>query len=110
MANAIVPIDPANKSQVAWLRSEMDRIGRLMSKETDAKQLAFFASAHAKLFAAWQVLTGTANPGSRKTKAGPANRQIPAARDAWEATNVARPVATEMTTQAYVIQETKQNP
>jgi hypothetical protein len=51
------------------LSSQIMQLEKLMDGETDAKTLALLATSHSKLFATWQVLTGTPNPGSRRVKA-----------------------------------------
>jgi hypothetical protein len=55
--------------QAERLASQVKQLEDLMDGETDADVLAKLAGAHSKLFATWQVLTGTPNPGSRRVKA-----------------------------------------
>ena len=54
--------------QADRLASQIGLIEEKMRKENDASELSKLASAHDKLFRAWQVLTGTPNPGSRRAK------------------------------------------
>jgi hypothetical protein len=48
------------------LSKQISQIEAQMSKTSDGSELSKLASAHDKLFRAWQVLTGTPNPGSRR--------------------------------------------
>lgn len=43
----------------------------LMDEETDADTLQKLSAAHSRIFSAWQVLSGTPNPGSAKGRAKP---------------------------------------
>ena len=52
------------------LASQMRKILELMEKTDDAGELSQLSSAYDKQFKAWQVLTGTPNPGSRRSKQG----------------------------------------
>ena len=54
--------------QSTALAKQIKQLEDLMDGETDADVLAKLAGAHSKLFATWQVLTGTPNPGSRRVK------------------------------------------
>jgi hypothetical protein len=54
--------------QADRLASQIGLIEEKMRKENDASELSKLASAHDKLFRAWQVLTGTPNPGSRRAR------------------------------------------
>ena len=110
LAEKIAPIDPAYKNQVARLNGQLARIEEMMEGINDGKELSFLANAHAKLFAAWQVLTGTANPGSRRVKGALYRQPTPRSQDVWQATDVKRQVTTDVTTQPYVMQETQQKP
>ena len=50
------------------LAGQIRRIEGLIEGTDDAVELQRLTAAHAKLFAAWQVLTETPNPGNRKAK------------------------------------------
>jgi hypothetical protein len=50
------------------LALQIERIQVMMDKSKDADELQKLSTAHARLFKAWQVLTGTPNPGSRRGK------------------------------------------
>jgi hypothetical protein len=52
------------------LALEIERVLGMMEKEKDADRLQKLSATHARLFNAWQVLTGTPNPGSRRVKGG----------------------------------------
>lgn len=52
--------------QSVQLSKQLRQIEELMDGEKDADTLQKLSAAHARLFSAWQVLTGTPNPGSRK--------------------------------------------
>jgi hypothetical protein len=52
------------------LASQMRRILELMEKTDDAGELSQLSSAYDKQFKAWQVLTGTPNPGQRRRGRG----------------------------------------
>lgn len=56
--------------QCERIAKQLDRIETMMDKEKDADTLQKLSAAHARLFNAWQVLTGTPNPGSRRVKSG----------------------------------------
>lgn len=63
------------------LAREISRIEELMSKTRNPDRLQKLSAAHARLFNAWQVLTGTPNPGSRKAsrtpRSGPVSPILP---------------------------------
>jgi hypothetical protein len=71
--------------RIARLQIQLSRIEAMMNKATEARDLAALAAAHERLFKSWQVLTGTPNPGSRRSKpirpqapsAAPVEAQIP---------------------------------
>lgn len=50
------------------LTRQLARIEQMMDKTTEPAELSTLANAHSKLFNAWQVLTSTPNPGSRRAK------------------------------------------
>jgi hypothetical protein len=50
------------------LANQIAQIELLMDGEKDADTLSKLSTAHARLFTAWQVLTGTPNPGSRRSR------------------------------------------
>jgi uncharacterized protein YdiU (UPF0061 family) len=50
------------------LALEIERVLAMMEKEKDADRLQKLSATHARLFNAWQVLTGTPNPGSRRVR------------------------------------------
>lgn len=52
------------------LALEIERVLAMMEKEKDADKLQKLSAAHARLFKAWQVLTETPNPGSRRVRGG----------------------------------------
>lgn len=49
------------------IEKQMDSIERMMNESKDADELQKLSAAHARLFGAWQVLTGTQNPGVKKS-------------------------------------------
>lgn len=51
------------------LANRLEQLERLMDGETDGDAWNKLSSSYAKIFSAWQVLTGTPNPGSRRVKA-----------------------------------------
>jgi hypothetical protein len=51
---------------IARIEKQLRKIETAMDKTTEPRDLASLAAAHARLFAAWQVLTGTPNPGQRR--------------------------------------------
>jgi hypothetical protein len=51
------------------LALEIKRIVQMIEKCSDPDSLQKLSATHARLFKAWQVLTGTPNPGSRRAKA-----------------------------------------
>ncbi len=53
------------------LALEIERVLAMMEKEKDADRLQKLSAAHARLFRAWQVLTETPNPGSRRVRNKP---------------------------------------
>ena len=53
------------------LALEVERVLTMMEKEKDADRLQKLSAAHSRLFRAWQVLTETPNPGSRRVKGRP---------------------------------------
>lgn len=55
--------------QTERLALQIERIEEMMGKTSNADALQKLSAAHARLFNAWQVLTSTPNPGSRKVKA-----------------------------------------
>jgi hypothetical protein len=62
------------------LALQIERIEQMMEKTTDANTLMKLTTAHARLFSAWQVLTATPNPGSRRVKGQrPASMPVEAA-------------------------------
>jgi hypothetical protein len=93
LAEAKTPVDARNVARLTRLERQMERLEEQMILENDPKASAFLSSAYDKIFRVWQVLTGTANPGSRKTRSGPGSRSVPAASDAWQ-------VTTDVTTQS----------
>ena len=50
------------------LALEIERIVQMIEKCKDPDSLQKLSMAHARLFKAWQVLTGTPNPGSRRSR------------------------------------------
>ena len=61
-------VDPANTPRLARVEAELARVAILMSKTTDASDYHKLANARGTLFKEWQVLSGTPNPGSAKSK------------------------------------------
>ena len=49
---------------------------RMANRKLTEKQLADLTAAHARLFSAWQVLTETPNPGSRRVKPSKPERDL----------------------------------
>ena len=60
---ANMPIS-ASDVRASRLAKQMDLIESAMIKEKDSKELANLSAAHARLFSAWCVLTGTKSPGT----------------------------------------------
>lgn len=52
------------------LAQEIESIEQMIEKCKDPDSLQKLSAAHARLFNAWQVLTGTPNPGSRRSRPG----------------------------------------
>jgi protein subunit release factor B len=52
------------------LALEIERIVQMIEKCKDPDSLQKLSAAHARLFKAWQVLTGTPNPGQRRSRGG----------------------------------------
>lgn len=50
------------------LANRLEQLERLMDGETDGNAWNKLSSSYSKIFVAWQVLTGTPNPGSRRVK------------------------------------------
>lgn len=59
---------PVNFDRIARLDCQLKILEQSMRQENDPDALSKLANAHAKLFSAWQVLTSTPNPGSRRAK------------------------------------------
>ncbi len=57
--------------QSIQLAKQLAQIEYLMDGEKDPDALVKLSSAHSRLFSAWQVLTGTPNPGSRRSSKRP---------------------------------------
>lgn len=53
--------------QSEQIAAEMERLLGLMRKTCDADKLQKLSAARSRLLAEWQVLTGTPNPGARKS-------------------------------------------
>jgi len=64
VAESNAGIDP----QTTRIQEQLARIEYLMSKTKKPDALQKLSAAHARLFSAWQVLTGTPNPGARRGK------------------------------------------
>lgn len=50
------------------LALQIERVEQMMDKTKDPDALQKLSATYARLFNAWQVLTGTPNPGSRRVK------------------------------------------
>jgi hypothetical protein len=50
------------------LALQIERVERMMDKTKDPDALQKLSATHARLFNAWQILTGTPNPGSRRNR------------------------------------------
>lgn len=50
------------------IAKQIERIEEMMDKTKDPDALSSLTMAHSRLFSSWQVLTGTPNPGSRKSR------------------------------------------
>jgi hypothetical protein len=50
------------------LALQIERVLAMIENEKDADRLQKLSVTHARLFNAWQILTGTPNPGSRRVK------------------------------------------
>jgi uncharacterized protein YdiU (UPF0061 family) len=59
------------------LALEIERVLTMMEREKDADRLQKLSATYARLFNAWQVLTGTPNPGSRKVRGQVQQRMEP---------------------------------
>ena len=59
------------------LAQQIERVEHLMQKTDDADTLQKLSAAHARLFNAWQVLTETPNPGSRRARSKPSRPPMP---------------------------------
>jgi len=68
---------PQNISQAQRLYDQLKQIEDQMKDCGNADKLSKLANAHSKIFATWQTLTGTPNPGSRRV--GKQGRQSPPA-------------------------------
>lgn len=64
----------AETPQSARLATQLRQIEELMDGEKDADTLQKLSAAHARIFSAWQVLTGTPRPATAR---GQARRQAP---------------------------------
>ena len=68
----LAQIGSDTESQRNAERSEIEveraRLLEMMRKSKDADEIQKLSAAHARLFKAWQVLTGTPNPGSRRSR------------------------------------------
>lgn len=59
------------------LANRLEQLEQLMDGETDGDTWNKLSSSYAKIFSAWQVLTGTPNPGSRRVKSSrPSQGQV----------------------------------
>jgi len=58
----------ANQPRIALVEVELARVCKMMSDEEDANAYSKLASARKTLFNEWQVLSGTPNPGSAKSR------------------------------------------
>ena len=52
------------------LALQIERVERMMENCKDPDSLQKLSTAHSRLFKAWQVLTETPNPGSRRVRSG----------------------------------------
>jgi hypothetical protein len=59
------------------LALQIERVERMMENCKDPDSLQKLSSAHSRLFRAWQVLTETPNPGSRRVKGRPSRPPPP---------------------------------
>ncbi|HZL77364.1 MAG TPA: hypothetical protein VFC17_00750 [Candidatus Limnocylindrales bacterium] len=59
------------------LALQIERVERMMENCKDPDSLQKFSAAHARLFKAWQVLTETPNPGSRRVRGRPSRPPMP---------------------------------
>ena len=59
------------------LALEIERIVQMIEKSKDPDGLQKLSAAHSRLFRAWQVLTETPNPGSRRVKGKPSQPPMP---------------------------------
>ncbi len=63
--------------QSEHLAREIERIVQMIEKSKDPDGLQKLSAAHSRLFRAWQVLTETPNPGSRRVKGGSSRPPMP---------------------------------
>jgi hypothetical protein len=59
---------PTGNRQLDRLSKQLEDLEKLMDGQEDADTLQKLSAAHARLFDAWMVLTGTPRPGVRKTQ------------------------------------------
>ena len=59
------------------LALQIERVERMMENCKDPDSLQKLSAAHSRLFKAWQVLTETPNPGSRRVKGRPSRPPWP---------------------------------
>ena len=59
------------------LALQIERVERMMENCKDPDSLQKLSAAHSRLFKAWQVLTETPNPGSRRVKGRPSRPPMP---------------------------------
>jgi hypothetical protein len=60
------------------LALQIERVEQMMESCKDPDSLQKLSAAYARLFRAWQVLTETPNPGSRRVKGRPSRPPMPA--------------------------------
>ena len=65
--------------QCERLALQIERVERMMENCKDPDSLQKLSAAHSRLFRAWQVLTETPNPGSRRVRGKPSRDQRPTA-------------------------------
>ena len=71
------PILQPVQARIAQLEKQMRAIEEAMEGLGNPDSLAKLATAYSKLFDAWQVLTATPNPGSRRSKGRPSPPAMP---------------------------------
>ena len=68
VAESIPPLAVINEPRIALVERELARVSKMMADEKDVDSYQKLSAARARLFTEWQVLSGTPNPGSAKSR------------------------------------------